>query len=73
MTTQLFSREELSAAFETFERTVAHAAETRDWDAWAEQYTPDVEYVEHALGTMRGRYEVRAWIRKTMTTSPAVT
>jgi hypothetical protein len=63
-------RDELSAAFDAFERTVARAAETRDWDPWVAQYTPDVVYVEHAVGTMRGREEVRAWIQKTMTTFP---
>jgi hypothetical protein len=70
VTTPLFSRKELSAAFERFERTVAQAAESRDWDTWVEHYTPDVEYIEHAAGTMRGRDEVRSWIRATMTTFP---
>ncbi len=70
VTTRSFSRSELAAAFEKFEETVARAAETRDWDAWVEQYTPDVEYVEHAAGTMRGRDEVREWIKQTMTTFP---
>jgi ketosteroid isomerase-like protein len=70
VTTPLFSREELSAAFEKFERTVAQAAESRDWDTWVEHYTPDVEYIEHAAGTMRGRDEVRSWIHATMTTFP---
>src|SRR5579884_87428 len=70
VTTQRFSRAELSEAFNGYEQTVARAAETRDWDAWVQQYTPDVEYVEHAAGTMRGRDEVLAWIRKTMTTFP---
>ncbi len=70
MTTQLFSREELSAAFQQFEATVARAAETRDWDIWVEHYTPDVEYVEHAAGTMKGREQVRNWIHATMTTFP---
>ena len=65
-----FSRSELSAAFEKFEQTVARAAETRDWDAWVEHYTPDVEYIEHAAGTMRGREQVRAWIQQTMSTFP---
>ena len=65
-----FPRTELSDAFEVFEQTVARAAETRDWDPWVGQYTDDVEYVEHAAGTMRGREEVRAWIAKTMTTFP---
>jgi len=33
-------------------------------------YTSDVDYIEHAAGTMKGRDEVLAWIRKTMTTFP---
>jgi SnoaL-like domain len=65
-----FTRTELSAAFEVFEQTVALAAETRDWDPWVQQYAEDVEYIEHAAGTMRGREEVRAWIWKTMTAFP---
>ncbi|OBY30309.1 nuclear transport factor 2 family protein [Mycolicibacter kumamotonensis] len=70
MTNPQFSRAELAAAFETFEQTVARAAETKDWDAWVGHYTPDVEYVEHAMGTMHGREEVRRWIRQTMATFP---
>lgn len=70
MTSPVFSRDELSQAFEEFERTVALAAGSRDWDAWVEQYTPDVEYIEHAAGTMHGREQVRAWIQHTMTTFP---
>lgn len=70
MTATQFSRDELAAAFMKFEDTVARAAQTRDWDAWVEHYTPDVEYVEHAAGTMHGRDEVRQWIKRTMTTFP---
>ncbi|MDV3123761.1 nuclear transport factor 2 family protein [Mycobacterium sp. 21AC1] len=65
-----FSRKELAAAFETFEETVDRAARTKDWDVWVEHYTPDVDYVEHAAGTMKGREEVRSWIWKTMTNFP---
>jgi SnoaL-like domain len=65
-----FTRSELAAAFETFEQTVARAAETHDWDAWVQHYTPDVLYIEHAAGTMHGRDEVRAWIERTMGTFP---
>src|SRR6202022_2828226 len=64
---QVFSRDELAAAFE---QTVARAAETKDWDAWVEHYTPDVDYIEHAAGTMKGRDQVLTWIRKTMSTFP---
>ena len=67
---QLFTRGELAVAFENFERTVARAAETKNWDAWVQQYTPDVVYIEHAAGTMKGREQVLSWIRKTMTTFP---
>ena len=65
-----FPTSELASAFAQFERTVARAAQTHDWDAWVQHYTPDVEYVEHAAGTMRGRDEVRTWITRTMTTFP---
>lgn len=65
-----FSRDELTAAFAQFEATVDTAARTKDWDVWVRHYTLDVDYIEHAAGTMRGRDEVRAWIWKTMTSFP---
>jgi hypothetical protein len=70
VTGNTFSRDELAEAFDGFEATVGRAAETRDWDPWADQYTDDVTYVEHAAGTMRGREQVRAWIWKTMESFP---
>jgi hypothetical protein len=48
VTSKTFTRDELAAAFEKFEATVDRAAQTRDWDPWVEQYSPDVTYVEHA-------------------------
>ena len=70
MTGKTFSRDELAEAFEKFEADVDRAAQTRDWDPWVDHYTPDIEYVEHAAGTMRGREEVRTWIWQTMETFP---
>lgn len=70
MTTRSFTRDELAAAFDKFEATVARAAETQNWDAWVQHYTPDVLYIEHAAGTMHGRQEVREWIARTMSTYP---
>jgi len=70
VTSKVFTRNELAAAFADFEQTVARAAETRDWDPWVEQYAPDVEYIEHAAGTWKGREEVRAWIWNTMSSFP---
>jgi hypothetical protein len=70
VTSPEFPKSELAAAFEAFEQTVARAAETHDWDAWVQHYTPDVFYIEHAAGTMHGRDEVRTWIQRTMTAFP---
>jgi SnoaL-like domain len=70
VTTRVFTRDELADAFEKFEATVAHAAEMQNWDTWVQHYTPDVWYIEHAAGTMRGRDEVREWIARTMSTYP---
>jgi len=70
VTNPSFTRAELTAAFATFEQTVANAARTRDWDAWVSHYTPDVDYIEHAMGTMKGRAQVREWIYRTMTAFP---
>ena len=70
MTTRVFTRAELAAAFEAFEQTVDRAARTHDWDAWTQHYTDDVLYIEHAAGTMHGRDEVRTWIRRTMGAFP---
>lgn len=65
-----FSTAELADAFATFEATVDAAARTRDWDSWVAHYTPDVDYIEHAAGTMKGREQVRDWIYRTMTSFP---
>jgi limonene-1,2-epoxide hydrolase len=70
VTTQVFTRDELAAAFAIFEQNVAQAAAARNWDTWVQHYTDDVTYVEHAAGTMHGRDEVRTWIRRTMSTFP---
>src|SRR5258708_7501263 len=70
VTSKTFTRDELASAFEKFEATVDRAAQTRDWDPWVEQYSPDITYIEHAAGTMRGREEDRAWIWKDMASVP---
>ncbi len=70
MSAERFSRAELAEAFARFEATVDQAARTQDWDAWVAHYTPDVDYIEHSFGTMKGRKQVRDWIYRTMTTFP---
>jgi len=57
-----FAREEVDAEFHKYvARGVAN-----DWSAWADQFTEDALYVEHEMGTMHGREEIRAWIVTTM-------
>lgn len=74
-----FPLAELSEAFEVFEATVAQiaaeaaadrAAGPSAWARFADLFTADADYIEHALGTMHGREEIRPWIVKTMTRFP---
>lgn len=61
---------ELEEAFATYQATAHRAAQTGQWDAWADLFTEDAEYIEHLYGTMRGRDAIRAWITETMSTYP---
>ncbi|HEX7738587.1 MAG TPA: nuclear transport factor 2 family protein [Marmoricola sp.] len=63
-------RAELESAFADFQAAVADIAADGDWGRFADLFTQDAEYVEHAYGTFRGRDEIRPWIIKTMTTFP---
>lgn len=65
-----FTRTELDDAFEHFQRVVAEVAVSGDWDRWADQFTVDAEYVEHAYGSFSGREAIRRWVTKTMTSFP---
>ena len=58
-----YSREELEQAFQKYWRT---GAVGEDWDAWADLFTEDAQYVEHVLGNMKGRETIRAWIKPIM-------
>ncbi len=58
---------EIEAAFRTYWRT---GAVGEDWNAWADLFTDDAEYVEHILGSMHGRSEIKPWIVKIMDEFP---
>lgn len=58
-----YSREELERAFQHYWQT---GAVGEDWDAWADLFTEDAEYVEHVLGNLKGREAIRAWIKPIM-------
>lgn len=63
-------RAELEAAFLDYQRTVEDIAQSGEWSRFADLFTEDAAYVEHAFGTFEGREQIRAWIIKTMTTFP---
>jgi ketosteroid isomerase-like protein len=54
-----FPRQEIEAAFAEFRKrgTVEH-----DWAGWADLFTDDATYVEHNLGTMLGRQQIKDFI-----------
>ena len=65
-----FSRQEIEEAFENYQRVALRAGTTGDWDAWADLFTEDATYVEHAFGTLGGREAIRRWITTTMAQPP---
>jgi hypothetical protein len=65
-----WTRAELEAAFEHYQEQVRQATETGDWSLFADLFTADATYVEHAYGTFQGRDAIRDWAIKTMTSPP---
>lgn len=65
-----FSAAEITEAYAAFQREVERIVATGDWASYADLFTEDAEYVEHAYGTFRGREEIRGWIVRTMTSFP---
>ena len=47
-----FTRQELEEAFQLYDETVRKAVETRNWDLWANLFTDDAVYIEHAYDEM---------------------
>jgi hypothetical protein len=65
-----FAAAEIEQAYAAFHAQVATFVETGDWSGYADLFTEDATYVEHAMGTFRGREEIRAWAVRTMTSYP---
>lgn len=65
-----FSAGEIEEAYAAFHERVRGFTETGDWSGYADLFTEDAVYVEHAYGTFRGRDEIRAWVTRTMTSFP---
>ncbi len=65
-----FTEDELLAAFAEHQRKVREITASGEWERFADLFTEDVDYIEHAYGRMRGRAEVAAWSAKTMGSFP---
>lgn len=60
----------LQSGFERYLRAVEEITASGDWARFADLFTEDATYCEHAYGDFTGREEIREWIVKTMTTYP---
>ncbi len=65
-----FTVTEITDAYAAFHEQVGGFVGSGNWDGYADLFTPDAEYVEHAMGTFRGREEIRDWSVRTMTSYP---
>lgn len=61
---------ELQKTFNAYVAAVEEITRTGDWASFADLFTPDATYCEHAYGDFEGREEIRPWIVRTMTTFP---
>ena len=59
-------RDEVEEAWRTFVRV----GDSGDWDAWADLHAEDGVWLEHHLGTFRGREEIRKAIKDVMKPVP---
>ena len=68
-----YSRAELVAAFENYNRARLESQSTGDWNIWAGIFTEDAHYVEHAYGEFQGREAIAKWICDVMAPFPEMT
>ncbi len=64
---------EIEDAFEAYQETVAGIAASGEWGRFADLFTEDATYEEHAFGSFRGREAIREWVLATMTAFPGNT
>lgn len=65
-----FTAAEITDAYAAFHDEVAEFVRTGDWSGYADLFTADATYVEHAMGTFHGREQIRDWAVRTMTSYP---
>ena len=70
MTRVTYSAQEIEEAYAVFHGHVQGFQESGNWDGFADLFTEDAVYKEHAFGEFHGRDEIRAWSVRTMTSFP---
>jgi hypothetical protein len=65
-----FSRAELEEALAGYEAKVVVMSRTGDWSGFADLFTEDAVYIEHAYGVFHGREAIRTWIVDVMAPFP---
>ncbi len=68
-----FSRAEVEQAFADYQGAVTGIVGSGDWASFADLFTEDATYEEHAFGTFAGREAIRSWVVETMTAFPGNT
>ena len=64
---------ELEEALKGYRAARDAASKTGDWSIWADCFSEDAHYIEHAYGEMHGRAAIRDWITKVMAPFPTMT
>lgn len=65
-----WAKAELEEAFEAYQATVRRCVAASDWSHFADLFTPDATYDEHAYGRFEGREAIRSWVVRTMSAFP---
>jgi hypothetical protein len=68
-----FAREEILEALERYRAARDEASRSGDWNIWADVFTEDALYIEHAYGELHGREAIRTWITGVMAPFPRMT
>jgi hypothetical protein len=71
--TPAFAGDEIEQAFVGYQAAVAGIAASGDWASFANLFTQDATYEEHAFGTFVGREAIRSWVVETMSAFPGNT
>jgi hypothetical protein len=66
----MVTRAELELALQHYQATVRRAKAEQNWNLFAQLFTEDADYNEHAYGRFSGRPAIAEWAVRTMTTFP---